>query len=152
MWYSVLHCNKSRKERCNSVVATGNGLRSVNSPIFFSPSLWSSRQTIVSRPLITRWILMEMISKVIVRLIEGVWGYLLSCASSKPLGYFHVCASTEEQKEKEGEREREREEHGSSKNAKSIRGFVTFQSLDSFQSFQRNRSSARLFRVLNSTV
>lgn len=83
-------------------------------------------------------------------------GLFCYCASFKSLDYFHVCALIKKQRERkieiQGEREREKGKHRSSKNAKSIRGFVTFQSPDSFQSFQRNRSSARLFRVLNSTV
>lgn len=94
---------------------------------------------------------MQTIFSVIVRLIEEVWGLFVKLCqfqATRLLPRLPVHGETEGKKERE-------EKHGSSKNAKSIRGFVTFQSLVFFfffQSFQRNRSSARLFRVLNSMV
>lgn len=88
--------------------------------------LWRSFPFRISnRPLITRWILMQTIFNVIVRLIEGVWGLFVKLCqfqATRLLPCFPVHGETEGKKEKE-------EKHGSSKNAKSIRGFVTFQSL-----------------------
>ena len=68
---------------------------------------------------------MQTIFSVIVRLIEEVWGLFVKLCqfqATRLLPRLPVHGETEGKKERE-------EKHGSSKNAKSIRGFVTFQSL-----------------------